>query len=105
MVSAKRLRTHKGQITIPIAMRRALGITDETLLQLSLEGDRITISKLPLRKTDELGIYSDEELAEYLEADRIPPEVADWARNNFGRPRRLTAPAPPAYSPDARAGG
>ena len=35
-----------GQITIPAAIRRALGITDSSFLQVNLEGEQIVISRL-----------------------------------------------------------
>ena len=37
----------KGQFVLPISMRRALGITPETNLHVSLEDKVITISPLP----------------------------------------------------------
>jgi len=35
-----------GQITIPADFRRELNITDDTLLQMSVEGDELRITKL-----------------------------------------------------------
>lgn len=75
----------KGQITIPIAMRRALGITDTTLLEVSLEGDQIVISKLSLEPDHPVRIYTDDEIAEFLEADKISPELAAWVRSYVKR--------------------
>jgi bifunctional DNA-binding transcriptional regulator/antitoxin component of YhaV-PrlF toxin-antitoxin module len=74
----------KGQITIPIAMRRALGITDSSLLQLKLIGDVIVISKLAVESEHEPRIYTDEEIAQFFEDDRLSPELADWARRRLG---------------------
>ncbi len=37
----------KGQFVLPVAMRKALGITPETNLHISLEDKVITISPLP----------------------------------------------------------
>jgi bifunctional DNA-binding transcriptional regulator/antitoxin component of YhaV-PrlF toxin-antitoxin module len=71
----------KGQITIPVAMRRALGITNETLLEVSLQGDQIVISKLSLKSDHPVRIYTDEEIAEFLEADKISPELAAWVQS------------------------
>ncbi|HUG15778.1 MAG TPA: AbrB/MazE/SpoVT family DNA-binding domain-containing protein [Thermomicrobiales bacterium] len=39
-----------GQITIPIEFRRELGITDETMLQVTLEEDELRVR--PVRVTD-----------------------------------------------------
>lgn len=57
---------HRGQVTIPIAIRRALGITESSLLRLSVEGDRIIISKLTAEPNGEGRVYSDEEIAAWV---------------------------------------
>ncbi|MGH2603028.1 MAG: AbrB/MazE/SpoVT family DNA-binding domain-containing protein, partial [Dehalococcoidia bacterium] len=75
----------KGQITIPIAMRRALGINESSLLELTLVGDQIVISKLAPYADQGVRIYTDEEIAEFLEEDKIPADLAEWARARFGR--------------------
>lgn len=68
----------KGQITIPIAIRRALGITESSLLEVRLEGNKIVISKL--EPDGSFRVYSDDEIAEFLEEDKITPEIADRVR-------------------------
>ena len=70
----------KGQITIPVSIRRALGITESSLLEVSLEGDRIVISKLETQPEGTFRVYSDEEIARFLEEDKITPETADRVR-------------------------
>ena len=70
----------KGQITIPIAIRRALGITDASLLEVRLQGDEIVISKLEYRQGDAFRVYSDEEIAEFLAEDHITAETAERVR-------------------------
>ena len=70
----------KGQITIPVAIRRALDITESSLLEVTVEGDRVVISKLNEPGADALHIYSDEEIAEFLEEDRITAEIAQRVR-------------------------
>lgn len=40
-----------GQITIPVEFRKRLGITDETLLQVSLEGDELRIKPVHMPRT------------------------------------------------------
>lgn len=39
--------TSKGQITIPVAIRKALGIGERDRVDISLEGDRAVITKAP----------------------------------------------------------
>jgi AbrB family looped-hinge helix DNA binding protein len=76
----------KGRIAIPEEVREALGIDESTPLAVSILGDRLIVMKLdddeqPVRE------YSDEEIAEFLEADKISPELAKWARERY--PSRL----------------
>ncbi len=70
----------KGQITIPIAMRRALGITDSSLLEINVEGQKIVISKLGTSSESSFRVYSDREIDEFLAEDRITPETAERVR-------------------------
>ena len=70
----------KGQITIPIAIRRELDITESSLLEIALEGERIVISKLDPSGDLAPRLYSDAEIAEFLAEDRISPETAERVR-------------------------
>ena len=72
-----------GQITIPIAIRRALGIDESSLLHVALQGDKIVITKLAVDLSRDSSTYTDDELAEILEADKVSPELAEWARKRF----------------------
>jgi hypothetical protein len=65
-------------------MRQALGITESSLLQLKLVGDVIVISKLPVESEREPRIYTDEEIAQFFEDDKLSPELAEWARRRLG---------------------
>ncbi|WP_297481121.1 AbrB/MazE/SpoVT family DNA-binding domain-containing protein [Thermococcus sp.] len=42
--------TRNYQITIPAEIRKALGIKEEEILEVSLEGDRIVIQRLKKRR-------------------------------------------------------
>ena len=70
----------KGQITIPATIRRALGIDESSLLEVALEGDKIVISKLGLQPQANFRVYSDAEIAAFLEEDKITPETAERVR-------------------------
>lgn len=62
----------RGQITLPIAVRRALAIDPETLLDVSVDRDRVILS--PIRSTASsrgYRVYSDIETDEFLENDQI----------------------------------
>ena len=70
----------KGQITIPVGIRRALGIDETSLLEVRLEDGKIVIVKLDVQPEASFRVYSDEEIAEFLENDRITPETAQRVR-------------------------
>lgn len=74
----------KGQITIPSDFREALGIDAETLLSVSLVGDHLEIA--PLRQGDEtLRRYTEEDIARFLEEDKLDQETARRVRDLLGR--------------------
>jgi AbrB family looped-hinge helix DNA binding protein len=74
----------KGQITIPNEFRTALGIDGETLLDVALVGDHLEIK--PLRRGGEsLRRYSDDDIARFLEEDRLDEETARRVRELLKR--------------------
>ena len=74
----------KGQVTIPSEFRAALGIDAETLLTISLMGDHLEIA--PLRQGEEaLRRYSDEDIARFLEEDKLNEETARIVRELLHR--------------------
>lgn len=74
----------KGQITIPAEFREALGIGAETLLSVSLFEDRLEIRPLP-QGEEALRRYTEEEIARFLEEDKLDPETAMRVRGLLGR--------------------
>ena len=68
----------KGQITIPAEFRQVLGIDAESLLSISLVGDHLEVT--PLSQGDELRRYTDEDIARFLEEDKLDEETAGKAR-------------------------
>lgn len=67
----------KGQVTIPAEFREALGIDENTILQMELKGSRIEIT--PLRVIDEERLirqYDTSEIDAFLEEDKISKETA-----------------------------
>lgn len=60
--------THRGQLTLPVEIRKALGLTAGAAVEVSIEAGRIVIQPviaLPVR------IYSDEDLAMFDEAQHM----------------------------------
>ena len=68
----------RGQITIPIEFRKKLGIGDDTILTLSLKGNKIEITPAVVREAgeDELREYTDREISQFLKDDRIDQKTA-----------------------------
>jgi AbrB family looped-hinge helix DNA binding protein len=71
----------KGQVTIPVEFRRALGIDENTILQMELKTSHIEI--IPFRFVDEERLirqYDKSELEAFLEEDNISKEIAQKIR-------------------------
>lgn len=70
--------SNKGQITLPVTIRRKLNVGPNTILDVSIEnGDRIVLKPIHLDALDDnLRIYSSEEIDQFLEDDKLSPEDA-----------------------------
>jgi AbrB family looped-hinge helix DNA binding protein len=68
----------RGQITIPIEFRKKLGIDTNTILSLALRGNKIEITPAIVREVDEeeLREYTEEEISQFLQDDKIDQETA-----------------------------
>jgi AbrB family looped-hinge helix DNA binding protein len=68
----------RGQITIPIEFRRKLGIEANTVLNLTLKGNKIEITPVVVREVGEkeLREYTDEEISQFLQEDKIDQQTA-----------------------------
>ncbi len=74
--------TSKGQVTLPISIRRKLNVGPETLLDVSIEDEKIVLRPINLDELDKnLRIYSSEEIDEFLKADQLSPENAAFFKN------------------------
>jgi AbrB family looped-hinge helix DNA binding protein len=69
----------RGQITIPSEFRRRLGLTDGSLLQMRLVGDKIEIRSLRVADSS-LRQYTESEIQQFLEDDRIDEATAAAVR-------------------------
>src|SRR2546428_13959744 len=75
----------KGQITIPIAFRRQLGITEESILSVTVKNGRLELE--PLRPTggeQTLREYSDSQIRQFLKEDRLDRRTARRVRRVLG---------------------
>ena len=68
----------RGQITIPVEFRKKLGIDNNTILSLALKGKKIEITLAIVREVDEeeLREYTDKEISQFLQDDKIDQETA-----------------------------
>ncbi len=68
----------RGQITIPVEFRKKLGIDTNTILNLALRGNKIEITPAIIREVDEeeLREYTDKEISQFLQEDKIDQETA-----------------------------
>ena len=72
----------KGQVTIPNEFREILDIDTETLLSVSVVGDHLEMT--PLREGEELRRYTEEDIARFLEEDKLNEETAKKVRELMG---------------------
>lgn len=76
----------KGQITLPIAFRRELGIDDGTILEVALKDDKIEISPWrPAAATEPLRQYSSAAIKRFLREDRLDARTAAKVRRLLGK--------------------
>jgi AbrB family looped-hinge helix DNA binding protein len=71
----------RGQITIPAEFRDQLGIDENTVLQMRLQGGKIEIT--PLRVVDDdqlLREYDAADIQAFVEEDRLDRRIAEKAR-------------------------
>jgi len=71
----------RGQITIPAEFRDQLGIDENTVLQMRLEGTKIEIT--PLRVVDDdrlLREYDPADIQAFLAEDKLDRRIAEKAR-------------------------
>ncbi|OGD36976.1 hypothetical protein A2V94_09415 [Candidatus Atribacteria bacterium RBG_16_35_8] len=68
----------RGQITIPIEFRKKLRIGSNTILNLVLKGNKIEITPAVVREfnEEELREYTDKEIEQFLQDDKIDKNTA-----------------------------
>lgn len=77
--------TSKGQVTIPISIRKQLKITSDTLFDVGVEKDRIILRPLDLDLLDkQIRVYSTEEIDRFLAEDKLSPNDASFFRKLLG---------------------
>jgi AbrB family looped-hinge helix DNA binding protein len=69
----------RGQITIPVEFRKKLGIGSDTILSISLKGNKIEIIPATVlgSGTNILREYTDKEISQFLKDDKIDKKTAD----------------------------
>ncbi len=69
----------RGQITLPTDFRRKLGLNEGDLVQMTLFEGKIVIEPVS-RNRENLREYTEAEIAEFLEADKIDQKTVDAVR-------------------------
>lgn len=76
----------KGQITLPVAFRRQLGIDATTILQVALREGKIEISPWrPPAREEQLREYSSAKIRQFLKDDRLDAKTAARVRRLLAR--------------------
>lgn len=71
----------KGQITIPVKFRRQLGVEEQSYLRVALEEGRLVIKPVKSNWEEKyIRKYSEDEIEEFLEADKLSPKERQAAR-------------------------
>ena len=73
----------KGMVTIPREFREKLGIDANCLLEARLVENGVTFIKLEYKKTVDVEIYSDKQVEEWLEDDKIDPKLSKKIKKLF----------------------
>ena len=66
----------RGQITIPVEFRRQLGLDEGDLLQMTLREGKMEIEPVVTDVDKVLRDYTEEEIRQFLEEDRIDRDTA-----------------------------
>ncbi len=93
MVNPKRKRLtrlvkplSKGQVTIPIDFRRELGISEDTILNITLKNGKIEIFPLHSPRGEQTSReFSEAEIRQFLREDRIDTKTAARVRRLLGK--------------------
>ncbi|HWS84868.1 MAG TPA: AbrB/MazE/SpoVT family DNA-binding domain-containing protein [Ktedonobacteraceae bacterium] len=72
----------EGIIALPKGWKDELGIEDGTVVKARKEGRKVIIEAQPIKPVLHR-VYSDEEIDEFLEEDKIPEELAQGVQNKL----------------------
>ncbi len=78
----------EDMITLPKEWKDRLGIENGTLVKAILEDNRIIIEAQPIKPAPHR-VYTDEEIDEFLEEDRIPEELFQEMQSKLSALRGL----------------
>jgi len=62
--------TSRGQVTIPLELRRRLNIDEETLLRIDALGEGVVFTPVKLEKEKPLREYAQSEIDQFLKDDK-----------------------------------
>lgn len=78
--------TSRGQVTLPISIRKQLNVGPDTLLDVSVRNEEIIFRPINLEKIKEnTRIYSSEEIDEFVKTDKLSTENAAFFKKLLKR--------------------
>ena len=81
----------KGMITLPKKWRDEMGIENGDIVKAKKEGNTVVIEAKPqLKPSAPYRVYSDQEITEFLEEDRLPEDLAKNVRTRLAKPAMRT---------------
>lgn len=75
--------TSRGQITLPKSIRQKLSVTCSTYLNVSVKGNEIILQPVDVKVEEikNIRIYTDKQIAEFLEEDKLSKEDAAFLKH------------------------
>lgn len=81
MAKTQVLPSSKGQVTLPISIRRKLNVGPNTVFDVSIKDESIILHPINLNSiNDNPRLFSGEEIDEFLTADKISTENTNFFR-------------------------
>lgn len=74
----------KGLITLPKKIRDELNLSENSHLKISIQNGKVVLDPLQVRSFP-IRIYTDEEIEQFLEDDKLDPKLAKKLEQKFGK--------------------
>lgn len=92
-MKASLIVSSKGQITLPAAMRRAMGLAGNAVVTAEQQAGRIVLTPAMVIETES---FSDADIAAWARDDRFAPGEREALQRSLAKRKRGVKPAKPA---------